>query len=390
MASLDKTKEILAELIGFPSVSSDSNIDVIQYMAQRLQDVGADVQLQFAPDGQKANLFATIGPARQGGIVLSGHSDVVPVTDQDWTHEPFMMTEQDGRLYGRGTCDMKGFIAAALAKAEDYAQRDLTRPVHFSFTYDEETGCIGAQALAEWLQERDIRPAIAIIGEPTMMQVIEGHKGCCEYTTHFHGRAGHGSMPDLGVNAVEYAVRYVSRLMELGEELKSRAPANGRFDPPWTTINTGSLTGGTIHNVIPETASVQWEFRPVQNSDFTYVKSQAEEYVRSILLPAMQSVDPAASITTEIMGEVVGLEPPDVNEARDILMELTGCNQAGVVPFGTEAGIFSALGMSVAVCGPGSIEQAHKPDEFLAVDQLVKCLALLDGLEANLVTDTER
>jgi len=355
-----------------------------------LQDVGADVQLQFAPDGQKANLFATIGPARQGGIVLSGHSDVVPVTDQDWTHEPFMMTEQDGRLYGRGTCDMKGFIAAALAKAEDYAQRDLTRPVHFSFTYDEETGCVGAQALAEWLQERDIRPAIAIIGEPTMMQVIEGHKGCCEYTTHFHGRAGHGSMPDLGVNAVEYAVRYVSRLMELGEELKSRAPANGRFDPPWTTINTGSLTGGTIHNVIPETASVQWEFRPVQNSDFTYVKSQAEEYVRSILLPAMQSVDPAASITTEIMGEVVGLEPADVNEARDILMELTGCNQAGVVPFGTEAGIFSALGMSVAVCGPGSIEQAHKPDEFLAVDQLVKCLALLDGLEANLVTDTER
>ena len=390
MASLDKTKEILAELIRFPSVSSDSNIDVIHFAAQRLQDVGADVQLQFAPDGQKANLFATIGPARQGGIVLSGHSDVVPVTDQDWTHEPFMMTEQDGRLYGRGTCDMKGFIAAALAKAEDYAQRDLTRPVHFSFTYDEETGCVGAQALAEWLQERDIRPAIAIIGEPTMMQVIEGHKGCCEYTTHFHGRAGHGSMPDLGVNAVEYAVRYVSRLMELGEELKSRAPANGRFDPPWTTINTGSLTGGTIHNVIPETASVQWEFRPVQNSDFTYVKSQAEEYVRSILLPAMQSVDPAASITTEIMGEVVGLEPADVNEARDILMELTGCNQAGVVPFGTEAGIFSALGMSVAVCGPGSIEQAHKPDEFLAVDQLVKCLALLDGLEANLVTDTER
>ena len=389
MASLDKTKEILAELIRFPSVSSDSNIDVIHFAAQRLQDVGADVQLQFAPDGQKANLFATIGPARQGGIVLSGHSDVVPVTDQDWTHEPFMMTEQDGRLYGRGTCDMKGFIAAALAKAEDYAQRDLTRPVHFSFTYDEETGCVGAQALAEWLQERDIRPAIAIIGEPTMMQVIEGHKGCCEYTTHFHGRAGHGSMPDLGVNAVEYAVRYVSRLMELGEELKSRAPANGRFDPPWTTINTGSLTGGTIHNVIPETASVQWEFRPVQNSDFTYVKSQAEEYVRSILLPAMQSVDPAASITTEIMGEVVGLEPADVNEARDILMELTGCNQAGVVPFGTEAGIFSALGMSVAVCGPGSIEQAHKPDEFLAVDQLVKCLALLDGLEANLVTDTE-
>lgn len=389
MASLDKTKDILADLIGFPSVSSDSNIDVIHYMAQRLRDVGADVQLQVTPDGQKANLFGTLGPDVAGGIVLSGHSDVVPVTDQDWTHEPFKMTEQDGRLYGRGTCDMKGFIAAALAKAEDYAQLDLARPVHFSFTYDEETGCVGAQALAEWLQDHGIRPAIAIVGEPTMMQVIEGHKGCCEYTTHFHGRAGHGSMPDLGVNAVEYAVRYVSRLMELGEELKTRAPEGGRFDPPWTTINTGSLTGGTIHNVIPETASVQWEFRPVQHSDFTFVKATTEDYVRSVLLPAMQRVDPAATITTEIMGEVAGLEPTDMNEARDILMELTGSNHAGVVPFGTEAGIFAALGMSVTVCGPGSIEQAHKPDEFLAIDQLVKCLAMLDGLEANLVAGTE-
>jgi acetylornithine deacetylase len=384
VTTLDKTKEILADLIAYPSISSESNVEVIGYMAQRLQDLGADVQLQFTPDGQKANLFGTIGPDRPGGIVLSGHSDVVPVADQDWTQDPFEMIERDGKLFGRGTCDMKGFIAAALAKAEDLAVGALARPVHFSFTYDEETGCVGAQALVEWLQQREIRPSLAIIGEPTMLQVIEGHKGCCEYTTHFRGRAGHGSMPDLGVNAVEYAVRYVTRLMELGEEMKSRAPADSRFDPPWTTINTGALTGGQIHNVIPETASVQWEFRPVQTSDFHFVKSQAEDYVRSVLLPAMQRVDPTAAITTEIIGEVAGLEPATVNEARDILMELTGSNHSGVVPFGTEAGLFSALGMSVAVCGPGSIEQAHKPDEFLAIDQLQKCLDMLDGLEDKL------
>lgn len=384
MATLDRTKAILADLIAYPSISSDSNVEVIGYMAQRLQDLGADVQLQFTPDGQKANLFGTIGPDKPGGIVLSGHSDVVPVDDQDWAHDPFEMIERDGKLFGRGTCDMKGFIAAALAKAEDFTEGALTRPVHFSFTYDEETGCIGAQALAEWLQQHDVRPSMAIIGEPTMMQVIEGHKGCCEYTTHFHGRAGHGSMPDLGVNAVEYAVRYVARLMEMGEELKRRAPTNSRFDPPWTTINTGSLMGGKIHNVIPETASVQWEFRPVQDSDFEYVKSESDNYVRSVLLPAMQRVDPAAEIRTEIIGEVAGLEPADINEARDILMELTGSNTSGVVPFGTEAGIFGALGMSVAVCGPGSIEQAHKPDEFLAIDQLQKCLQMLDGLEKKL------
>lgn len=384
MASLNNTKDILKDLIAFPSVSSDSNLELIAYLSQRLEDVGAEVHLQTSPDGRKANLWATLGPDAPGGIVLSGHSDVVPVADQDWTHDPFDMVERDGLLYGRGTCDMKGFIAAAVAKAPDYAAKALKRPVHFSFTYDEETGCLGAQALAEWLKERDIRPSVAIIGEPTMMRIIEGHKGCCEYTTHFHGQAGHGSMPDIGVNAVQYAVRYVSRLMELGESLKARAPEDSRFDPPWTTINTGALIGGTAHNVIPEAASVDWEFRPVQQSDFDFVREEIEAYAQDILLPAMQKVCPDASITTEVIGEVAGLEPTTVNEARDIVMELTGSNGADVVPFGTEAGIFSALGMSAVVCGPGSIEQAHKPDEFLSVEQLGTCLEMLDGLERKL------
>jgi acetylornithine deacetylase len=384
VSQLEDTIALLGDLVAFPTVSSNSNLKLIEHLAERLNDVGADVQLQSSPKGDKANLFATLGPNEAGGIVLSGHSDVVPVADQDWTSEPFEVTEKNGNLFGRGTCDMKGFIAATVIKSRDYASKPLKRPVHFSFTYDEEIGCLGAQALAGWLKDRDIRPSLAIIGEPTMMQIIEGHKGCCEYTTHFHGQAGHGSMPDNGVNAVEYAVRYVSRLMELREALKPLAPSGSRFDPPWTTINTGALIGGTAHNVIPETASVDWEFRPVQTSDFAFVRSEIEDYAKNVLLPAMQAVNPDATITTEIIGEVAGLEPATVNEARDIVMELTGNNGAGVVPFGTEAGIFAELGMSAVICGPGSIEQAHKPDEYLAIDQLGKCLSMLDGLEAKL------
>jgi len=384
MDRLQDTITLLGDLIAFPTVSSDSNLEMIANLAQRLEDIGARVQLQHAADGRKANLFATLGPERHGGFLLSGHSDVVPVTDQNWSHDPFQMTERAGKLFGRGTCDMKGFIAASIVKAQDYASMPLNRPVHFSFSYDEEVGCIGARSLAEWLTAQDIRPSVAIIGEPTSMQIVEGHKGCCEYTTSFQGLAGHGSLPDKGVNAVEYAVRYVSKLMSLGEELKGRAPTGSRFDPPWTTINTGALTGGSAHNVIPETARLAWEFRPVQSSDFEYVKSEVERYASDVLLPAMKAVCPTASITTEVIGEVVGLEPATVNEARDIVMELTGQNNADVVSFGTEAGIFSGLGMSAVLCGPGSIEQAHKADEYVSIDQLAKCLTMLDGLSDKL------
>jgi len=385
LATLEQTCDILGDFIAHPTVSADSNLAMIADIAERLGDVGARVDLQTSPDGRKANLFATIGPEEPGGLVLSGHSDVVPVEGQDWSSDPFKMVERDGRLYGRGTCDMKGFLAAVVAKAPEIAARPLTKPLHVAVTYDEEIGCLGAQALADWLTEHDIRPRLAIIGEPTMMGVIEGHKGCCEYTTRFSGLAGHGSQPDRGVNAVEYAVRYVARLMELGEVLKARAPTDSPFDPPWTTINTGALSGGFAHNVIPEEAQVDWEFRPVQASDFSFVKTEMEDYVASNLLPAMQQVSPAARISTQVMGEVAGLEPATENEARDILLELTGSNRSDVVSFGTEAGIFASLGMAAVICGPGSIEQAHKPDEYLSLDQLQACLDMLDGLEKRLI-----
>lgn len=376
-------KRILKDLIAFPTVSVDSNLAMIAYMADHLEACGARVEVFHDPTGQKANLFATLGPDTDGGLVLSGHSDVVPVTDQDWTSDPFDLVEREGRLYGRGTCDMKGFIAATLAMAPQFAKTPRTAPIHFAFTYDEETGCIGAGHLAQSLTERGIRPAMAIIGEPTMMRIIEGHKGCFEYTTRFQGLEGHGSAPDLGVNAVEYAVRYVARLLELREQLKGMAPTDSPFDPPWTTMNVGALHGGSVHNVIAPKAQVDWEMRPVQTSDAQFVKQAITDYCNHTLLPAMQAVHPNASIETEIVGEVAGLIPVEKNEAKRILSELTGANSADVVPFGTEAGIFQQLGMDVVVCGPGSIEQAHKADEFLSVDQLSNCLKLLQKIDQH-------
>ena len=383
---LETTKSILADLIAFPTVSYDSNLDMIDYIAGYLEEHGARVDVFKDETGHKANLFATIGPDGDGGLVLSGHSDVVPVTDQDWTDDPFQMVECEGKLFGRGTCDMKGFIAATLAMAPEFAKGPLTRPIHFAFTHDEETGCIGAGHLVEALRERDIHPSMAIIGEPTMMRIIEGHKGCYEYTTRFQGLEGHGSAPDVGVNAVEYAVRYVNRLMELREDLKSMTPAGSQFEPPWTTMNIGALQGGSVHNVIAPKAEVKWEMRPVQTSDADYVKSEIGHYCENVLLPAMQAVHPNASIETEIMGEVAGLIPTDENEARQIVSELTGANTTDLVAFGTEAGLFQSLGMDVIVCGPGSIEQAHKADEFLAIDQLTQCLTLLEKLTKRFST----
>ena len=374
---LSDTVALLGDLIAFPTVSQVSNLDMIAYLAHRLESAGARVDMFHDELGHKANLFATIGPQRDGGIVLSGHSDVVPVDEQDWSHYPFEMTEAEGRLYGRGSCDMKGFIAAAVSMAPLLAAAVRDRPVHFAFTYDEEVGCFGAQALVDSLKARGIRPGVAIVGEPTSMRVIEGHKGCYEYTTHFQGLAGHGSDPGRGVNAVEYAVRYVNRLLELAEALRARAPGGGRFDPPWTTINTGSLSGGVAHNVIASIARLDWEMRPVQAADARFVKEDMQRYCAEVLLPRMRAVCPEAAITTEVVGEVDGLEPASENEARDIAMDLTGANGAELVAFGTEAGIFQHYGMSAVVCGPGSIEQAHKPDEYVELDQLQQCIDML-------------
>ncbi|EAR49893.1 acetylornithine deacetylase [Oceanicola granulosus HTCC2516] len=384
MTDLSQTLEHLDRLIAEPTVSSDSNLALIDDIAGRLEALGARVEILHDATGTKANLWATFGPDAPGGIVLSGHTDVVPVTDQDWTTDPFRLTEKDGLWLGRGTCDMKGFIAACLAMAPAFAERATGRPLHFAFTYDEEVGCLGGAALVEALKARELRPEMAIIGEPTSMRIIEGHKGCCEYKTRFTGCEGHGSRPDMGVNAVDYAVRYATRLQALAQQLTKRAPEGSRFEPPWTTINLGRLTGGHAHNVIPGKALMEWDMRPVTAEDADFVREDLAEYVALTLLPAMRAVDPRADITVEAVGDVVGLEPMEVNAARDLVAELTGANGTDLVSFGTEAGLFQSMGMSAVVCGPGSIEQAHKPDEYIAPDQLAECLTFLERLSHRL------
>jgi len=384
MSDLGNTVDILSRLVGFPTVSAWSNLEMIAWLAERLEHAGARVAVMTDESGHKANLFATLGPDGDGGVVLSGHTDVVPADAGEWNSDPFALVEHAGLLHGRGTCDMKGFIAACIAMLPHFAERRLTRPLHFAFTHDEEVGCIGAQALVKELQARGIRPEIAIIGEPTSMRIVEGHKGCNEYTVEFHGCEGHGSAPDLGVNAAEYAARYVGRLLGLREALKARAPADSRFDPPWTTINVGRVVGGVAHNVIAGHAEVDWEMRPVQATDARFVLDDLADYVRDELLPAMRAVDPRADILTRVIGEVVGLEPADENAARALVAELTGANAAEVVPFGTEAGLFQQMGVSAVLCGPGSIAQAHKPDEFVSYDQLELCLDMLGRLGARL------
>lgn len=378
--ALSSCKELLADLVAFPSISADGNLAITQYLAEKLQASGARIWIEHDTTGTKANLFATIGPDSEGGIVLSGHTDVVPVADQPWSTDPFRLHAHDGRLYGRGTCDMKGFIAACVAMAPVFAARDLRVPVHFALTYDEEIGCFGAQALTQSLARKGIRARAALIGEPTMMQLVDGHKGCFEYTTWVQGLEGHGSAPDLGVNAVEYAARLVGKLAELREVLKTRAPRDCPFDPPYSTVNIGALSGGTAHNIIASSARLDWEMRPVQASDADFVKQEMAQFIETELLPAMRARHPGADIRTEIVAEVAGLEREPDNPARDLVMRLTGANGAGLVPFGTEAGLFQAIGIPSVICGPGDIAQAHKADEFVTEDQLVLCLGLLDRL----------
>jgi len=380
----DDTIEILNRLIAFPSISTDSNLELINWAAEYLAGHGARIEITHDVTGTKGNLFASFGPEGDGGIILSGHSDVVPTEGQEWSSDPFTLRLDDGKYYGRGSCDMKGFIACAMALAPRLAGATLNRPLHIALSYDEETGCLGAPVMLAALAKRGLKPSICIVGEPTGMRLINGHKGCCEYQTRFVGLEGHGSMPDAGVNAAEYAVRYVAELMAISDQLRSRAPSNSPFDPPWTTINIGRIASGVATNVIPNKAEVDWEFRPVTDEDFDFVRKRIGDYAQNVLLPQMRARHPSAKLETETVAEVVGLEPEVEGEAQKLVAALTGANTASTVPFGTEAGLFRAYNVSTVVCGPGEIAQAHKPDEFVSEVQLRHCLTMMDRLFARI------
>jgi acetylornithine deacetylase len=379
----NETMLVLGDLIGFPTVTAYSNLDLIAYAQERLHEVGAVVTITRSPVEEKANLFATIGPEVDGGVILSGHTDVVPADEEAWTGAPFLAMRREQRIYGRGAVDMKGFIACLLAMAPTFAAAPLLRPVHFALTFDEEVGCRGAPLLVAELLRTGPRPAAAIVGEPTEMRIIDAHKGCYEYTTRVVGLAGHGSAPDLGVNAVQIASRYVTRLLELGRALEERAPHASPYDPPHTTINVGTVSGGTARNVVAGECVIEWEMRPVTRADADFVFAGVRATERE-LESEMRSVHADAAIVTVTEGTVDGLEVDRDSAAVALARQLLGDQPTSVVSFGTEAGIYQAAGIPTVVCGPGSIEMAHRPDEYIEISQLEACLDMLSTLTTHL------
>tara|TARA_B100000700_G_C14934802_1_gene803708 strand:- start:161 stop:1354 length:1194 start_codon:yes stop_codon:yes gene_type:complete len=375
-----ETLKILSELIKFQTVSGTSNVKLIEYCEKKLSKLGAASFKTFDKAKQRVNLFSTISGKQKlngKGIILSGHTDVVPASAKEWSFDPFVATQKNNKVYGRGSTDMKGFIACTLALAPYFAAQNLKKPIHFAFTYDEETACQGAPIMIEELKKRNLNCSVCIVGEPTNMKAVQAHKGCYEYSTHFTGLAGHGSAPDKGVNAVEYASRFINKLMELRNELKKREPKNSVFTPPYTTLGIGRIKGGLARNVIADQCVVDWELRPVVPEDGKFVNKNMDDYVKNVLLPEMKKVYPKADIKKEIIGEIIGFNKEEESEAINLICNLTGDNSREVVSFGTEAGLFQEIGISTVVCGPGSVEQAHTIDEFVSFEQLKKCLALL-------------
>lgn len=377
---IESTLRILDHLVACPSVSADSNLDLIDYAADLLSGLGARVVTTTDPGGAKANLFATLGPEMDGGVVLSGHTDVVPVEGQDWSRDPFCAAVDGNRVYGRGTTDMKGFLACALAMAPAFASAGLERPVHFALTYDEEEGCHGAKVMLEDLSRRGPKPAVAIIGEPTGHGVVAAHKGCYEFTTEIRGIERHASMAAGGAGAIHAAARFIARLDALAEELAWRSPPESPFDPPSTTINVGTISGGVARNITAGQAVLHWEIRPVDPGDATYVLERLDSYVEEELLPSMQAQFPEASVTTTTVGAVGSFLPDPDGPAVALARRLTGRSETRVVSFGTEAGVFQEYGIAPVVCGPGDLDQAHTPDEFIEIAELETSLLILERL----------
>ena len=380
--------EILSNLIAFKTISGEDNNSLIDYCDSILKKLGATSFKTFDKDKKRVNLFATIKAkinSKQKPIILSGHTDVVPVS-KSWSTDPFKAIIKGNKLFGRGSCDMKGFIACTLALAPYFASKNLKKPIHFSYTYDEETACQGAPVMLKELKKRKINCSVCIVGEPTNMKAIQAHKGCYEYSTHFSGLAGHGSAPDKGVNAVEFASKFINKLMELRHDLKKREPKNSIFTPPYTTLQIGRIKGGIARNVIADQCSVDWELRPVIFEDGVFVNQTMDDYVKNVLLPEMRKIYPKSNIKKEIIGEIIGFNKEEKSEAVNLICNLTGDNSRDVVSFGTEAGLFQELGISTVVCGPGSIEQAHKTDEYVSFDELKRCLKMLIDLRDKIST----
>ncbi len=378
--SANRARRILEELVAFPTISRRSNLDLIDYVYEYLAGFGVTPHLTFNRERNKANLYAVIGPQGESGIALSGHTDVVPVEGQEWQRDPWRVSESDGRLYGRGTSDMKGFLAVALAKVPEMVAHELKRPIHLCFSYDEEVGCIGVRNLLEYLAGRDDRPIACIVGEPTAMRVINGHKGKLSARCQVRGFACHSSLAPHGVNAVQYAARLIARMTDLAARKRAEGPFDHGFDVPYTTVHTGTVRGGTTVNIVPSEAHFDFEIRNLPVDDPDTLLAEVRDYAHGELEPEMRAVAPDTGFTWMERARFPGLDTaPDAPVVR-MMQQLLSQTSLRKVSFGTEGGLFADTGIPAVVCGPGSIEQAHKPDEYIELRQLQACAQFIQRL----------
>ena len=365
--------DILKLLVGFDTTSRNSNMELIHFVRDYLGKHGVTATLVFNEDNSKANIIATIGPNVAGGVVLSGHTDVVPVDGQDWATDPFVAVEADGKLYGRGTADMKGFIACALAAVPTFVASGLKKPVHLAFSYDEEVGCLGIQAMLPDLKEHIAPPRLVVVGEPTSMKVANAHKGQHVSCTRITGREAHSSRPDDGVNAVEVAAELITFIGGLRDKARDSGVQNELFDPPYTSFNIGPIKGGSAFNIIPNTCEFDWEFRSVPGDDAVAILNAYQAYLDDVVNPRLRALDPVCGAENSVWAYLPPLKAEPGCDAETLALALAAKNDTCVLAFGTEGGHFQSIDFPAVVCGPGDIAQAHKPNEFIELSQLAAC-----------------
>ena len=371
------SRAMIERLISFDTTSRDSNLALIDFVRDHLARHGIASETVPSEDGRKANLFATIGPTDRPGIVLSGHTDVVPVDGQPWDSDPFQPVERDGRLYGRGTCDMKSFVAICLALVPEMLAARPRLPIHLALSYDEEVGCKGVRRLIDLLVERGFRAQACIVGEPTEMRVVVGHKGKKSWRCVVHGHEAHSSLTHLGANAVEAAAEIVARLKSMARRFRANGPFDPMYEPPYTSVHTGTIHGGTALNIVPLRCEFDFEFRHLPGDDPDALFAEIKAFAEREILPELRAVRRDAAVEWHELSSIPGLSTREDDEVVGFAKALTGANAVAKVAFGTEAGLFQLAGIPTIVCGPGSIEQAHKPNEFIALDQVAECEAML-------------
>jgi acetylornithine deacetylase len=376
-----KSIELIEKLISYDTTSRESNLELIAFVQDYLSLLNVDSTLVHNEEGTKANLYATLGDPGVPGVMLSGHTDVVPVDGQDWDTDPFNVVQKGTRLYGRGTSDMKSFIAIALAKLPEFQTRGLKTPLHLALSYDEEIGCIGVRRMIDMINTLPVKPAMAIIGEPTSMQVIVGHKGKRSYKGTVRGLEAHSSLAPTGVNAIEYAAEFITYLKSMARRIEKTGPFDELYDVTHTTVHTGTVEGGTALNIVPKDCGFEFEFRFIGDDNPDDIEAEIREYAAQTLEPMMHKVSPDTGIDIECVNDMPSLDLGADEEVVTFVKALAGRNDHAKVAFGTEAGLFQKrAGIPAVVCGPGDINQAHKPNEFIEISQVEECESFMDRL----------